>query len=420
MEPRRIHGGVWLALILLIVGLPPASVGTAVQRVADCRWDDVERETWSRLSKLQRTKLLRPVLRGEAVPGNAWKDYVKATALTYTDDAVALDNYATGKTELSREGAQALLEQFLPLLKSVQAGTHRGDLIRMVPWNDPLPSFNASKVIAFGICRARFLVEHGESAEAIELLLDLIQFLEDLARLGRNSVNRYNAFYHQDRLLGELNAMMAAGLLDRNHLRQVAQELGAVERSLPPFGTVLQQDALFTALQVLRTKTVEGFLGEFSARERDVPSWKFAFSQKLLMARYAEIEYRLAEGVARGDGSPWAEARLRTAEACAEATAAHHPFFAWKGNPGGTIDWVPSHRAFLEYIAHFRLTRAAAEYLAEGKVPELDDPFGDKLRSAKKGSGMRIWSVGWDGVDQGGCGGWSGKNSLDIVLEVRR
>ena len=60
MESRRIHGGVMAALILLIVALPSATVGTAVQRVADYRWDDVERETWTRLSALQRTSLRRP------------------------------------------------------------------------------------------------------------------------------------------------------------------------------------------------------------------------------------------------------------------------------------------------------------------------------------------------------------------------
>jgi hypothetical protein len=406
-------------LVLLIVALPPAAVGTAVQRLADHRWDEVEGETWTRLSALQNTRMHRPILRGEPEPGNAWKDYEKARLLKYGEDIPVLENFANRKGELSLEEVQACLEPHLPLLKSIQAGTRRADLIRLTPWNDPLPPFYPSWVITFGVCRARFLVEQGDAAEAVTLLLDLMQFLGDLGRLGRGS-SRWSALYFQDRLQTELNSMMAAGLLGRDELRQIFGEMAILEKSMPKYGTILREEAMFTALDVLKAKTVEEFVGAHFARDSKIPTWQFAFSQKLLLSRYAELQYRMAEQVARGDESPWSDARRRTTEACDELAAARHPFFDWKGNPGGRIDLVPQHRAHLEYLAHFRLIRAAAGYLAEGKVPELDDPYGDKLRWAKAGAGVRLWSVGWDGVDQGGRGGWTGRNNPDIVLDVRR
>ena len=50
-------------------------------------------------------------------------------------------------------------------------------------------------------------------------------------------------------------------------------------------------------------------------------------------------------------------------------------------------------------------------------VPTLPDPFGKNLLSKQTGSKTKIWSVGTDGKDQGGIGGWNGP---DLVLEVSR
>jgi hypothetical protein len=407
-------------LVVLIVGLPLASVGTAVPRIADGRWNDVERETWTRMCALQRASPRRPVLRGEPLPGNAWKDYEKVGTLKFGESFYAIENFVSGKSERSREEILALMEPYLPLLNWVQAGTHRTEVLRIAPWNDSLPyGFSGWYATALGVCRARFLVEEGDIAGAVELLLDLMQYLGDLGRLGRG-FSLSSAVHQRDRVVTELNAMMAVGLLNRDDLRRVVREMAVLEKSVPPFGTMMRDAAMFSALRVLRTQTVEKYLAELAIHDTKVPTWQFGFSQKLLMSRYADLEYRVAEGIAQGDGKPWAEARERTVRICDEATAARHPLYVWTWNPGGRVDWLGFQQAYLLCVAHFRLTRAAAEYLAEGKVPELDDPFGDKLLSAKAGLVMRIWSVGWDGIDQGGVGGWSGKNSPDIVLEVRR
>jgi hypothetical protein len=56
----------------------------------------------------------------------------------------------------------------------------------------------------------------------------------------------------------------------------------------------------------------------------------------------------------------------------------------------------------------------------EGVLQPLDDPFGDKLRWSQRGHILKLWSIGGDGIDDGGLGDWATKGSRDIVLEVRR
>jgi hypothetical protein len=91
---------------------------------------------------------------------------------------------------------------------------------------------------------------------------------------------------------------------------------------------------------------------------------------------------------------------------------------------------VRSHGDTLTVAAHsgrtlrtrLRILRIAATYRATQRILELEDPFGGRLRSQDSDSGLRIWSVGRDGVDDGGVGTWkpSDKQHKDIVLELPR
>ena len=79
-----------------------------------------------------------------------------------------------------------------------------------------------------------------------------------------------------------------------------------------------------------------------------------------------------------------------------------------------------SERMVRERLAQLRLLRLATRYRRTGELLDLGDPFDAKLKSAKSGDGMKLWSVGADGVDNGGTGEWKPKAGADIVLEARR
>jgi hypothetical protein len=77
-------------------------------------------------------------------------------------------------------------------------------------------------------------------------------------------------------------------------------------------------------------------------------------------------------------------------------------------------------RPVRERRAQLRLLRLAAHRKATGEVLALDDPFGTTLRHAVTPAGLKAWSVGEDGRDDGGAGDWEGRAGPDIVLEVPR
>ena len=76
------------------------------------------------------------------------------------------------------------------------------------------------------------------------------------------------------------------------------------------------------------------------------------------------------------------------------------------------------------------MLRTAVRYRATGEILELEDPFGTRLRHSEKDGRLKIWSIGADGVDNGGDnGGWlkwtkppnrPASDVKDIVLEVPR
>ena len=75
-----------------------------------------------------------------------------------------------------------------------------------------------------------------------------------------------------------------------------------------------------------------------------------------------------------------------------------------------------SDRSFRRDLARFRLLRAAV-MVRQGRTANLpEDPFGTgPLRYRKEGGSGVLWSVGKDGVDDGGR-----ENGPDIVLELKR
>jgi hypothetical protein len=61
-----------------------------------------------------------------------------------------------------------------------------------------------------------------------------------------------------------------------------------------------------------------------------------------------------------------------------------------------------------------RLIRVAARYQQSGEVLDLADPFGDRLKTLLEKGRLRLWSVSYDGVDNGG------DQARDLVLQLDR
>jgi hypothetical protein len=68
--------------------------------------------------------------------------------------------------------------------------------------------------------------------------------------------------------------------------------------------------------------------------------------------------------------------------------------------------------------SRMRLLSMAATGLRTGDPGVKKDPFGDAMHFARTEKSFKLWSVGYDGVDQNGSGDWEGGRDADMVLEV--
>ena len=85
--------------------------------------------------------------------------------------------------------------------------------------------------------------------------------------------------------------------------------------------------------------------------------------------------------------------------------------------------WARSDQSHREALARLRLIRAAAGFLNKGSLAEMEDPLGTHLLQSQNSAKTRIWSVGRDGKDDGGLGGWPSSPDQwdwDIVFEIEK
>src|SRR5262249_23615525 len=118
---------------------------------------------------------------------------------------------------------------------------------------------------------------------------------------------------------------------------------------------------------------------------------------------------------------PWIEARDIRVRALAELEGSSNPLVRvlYKYSlPGGSLPDAGD--SFRECRAKLRLLRVAAHFRATGEVPDLDDPYGTKILSSRNGTHLKLWSVGADGIDDGGSGEWRPSKGKDIILEIER
>jgi len=156
----------------------------------------------------------------------------------------------------------------------------------------------------------------------------------------------------------------------------------------------------------------ETTLGYFARRgwKTTILDWKYGFSSRHIAVDCFHWLDRWMDERASWEILPYQEAKARLEKhekldrTCPNRIAA---MFAILGPVGSRFP----HR---DLLARIRLLRTACG------AERLRDPFGDVLKSALNGETFRIWSVGPNGIDEGGSGGWLGKDSPDIVLEVKR
>lgn len=364
------------------VGLQTASSRNALNRLT--------KEAAQAVAEAQARDRKRPVLRGEAVQGKAWTEYSRALATVQNANASDVQRWLDGVPGADRVKAEAVLAAHGPTLDFLRAGARKAEGTYPTEWEKgfnayrpPLLATRNLTMIAAG--QARLLMEAGKSREATELLLDAAQFSADL---GRNTV-----------LIGELSGLASLGDAFEG-LRKlppdpdVGRALEALERILPNHGDTLRNE-----LAVIGTSLAE--MGRGSGVPLD---WRFGFSRESMLLDAWTTLQAMVHRTVETTTKPWAEAGRVSRELEAEAKASGNEIVAT-----AIPALLRSQRSSREALARLRMLR-----VLHGGTTGLDDPFGGQLLS----DGVKVWSVGADGIDGGGVGAWKPAEHGDIVLEL--
>ncbi len=418
--PKRRRVSAWKILAILAGSLVVLVIVVVlwIRSVGERRWAAMERSVRELHAETIARDASRPVLRGVAVAGNAWDDYAIALKeIEKLKGDTALGEFVSRGPKADRAKVEGLLAVHAAALEPLCRGAARSHGQYPIVWQEGfaanVPGLLQSQRLAnLAVCRSRFLVEEGKLREAAELLLDTCQFGRDLG-FNRVLITEMIALAIYGLALDELRDLILSGKLSREELLAVAGELERVDRSFPPHGFSMMNEALMAGWGFIkmeggteeerRSLGVSGLIG-------------LGFARRLLYADAFDTELDFMKRAADLEGRPWDEAQKKGQEMVVESSRLKNPLS--KIMVPGVLSSSLTGR---ERRAHLRLVLVAARYRATGETPDLDDPFGTKLRTSRSGDRLKVWSVGRDGADDGGSGGWRGAAAgADLVLEVDR
>ncbi len=388
-------------LVIAAVALVIAGIASclAFNAHVDRRWREARRIAKERLAAA-RAAAPRPVLRGgDPDPGSAWDHYpaaVNACKLLGTRaDWLGwhLDGTKDWNGEPVRPRAAAIVEERLAAIDALRRGVRCGRGMRVRDWESGLAVCSGSisgegafRLSRAASCRALFLADEGRAGEAAELLLDTLQFARDIGEDADFYDGVASREAYKPAFLA-LRHLLLSGRLTPGELAQIARELEIIDR-----GFTTRTETVTNQLRIVLAEWMrEAWADWLSAQGVPGRLPAYGFSMRFMAADAIPIVDDLVRRGVEASRPPWPEARLRLAALSAEAKASSNPLVAALDWPGGPALWAQD----LEVRAELRLLRAAAHRLSAGAWPELDDPFGAKLRSDARSA----WSVGPDGVD---------------------
>jgi hypothetical protein len=370
-----------------------------LKMVTDRRREALEQQLNTEIAAIRARPRERSVPAGTAQPGNAWVDYDQALAASRlitakTSFRVILDE----KHDDKPGGPLSLLPQYASPIADLRRGARRAEARKDYEWEQGSssatpPLAECHWLASYALLDARVLANQGKSAEAVDEILDVLQFGRDMTNDGM-VISYMIGNGVSDAALGEVRDLLAAGTLDVRGRQALERGLRILDAGFPSFEDAIVRECV-------------GFESSMCKASPDMLTGLFYLGA---VQRQREFVDRTA---AAGRVS-WQSALQAEAEIQVEATKAWNPITKMVA-PSYTKSGAKSSR---QWRAHLRMLLVAVHYQDTGEVPDFDDPFATKLRSSIIGDKFKIWSAGPDGVDDAGSGAWRG--GKDLVLEVSR
>lgn len=408
-----------LSALLLILGAGWLWFRLTIER----RWSAMRSEAFDLQRDLGGQSSARPVLRGDAVPGNAWDDYQPALeSLGDVEWSRAgwkeVSDFLHSGTRANGAKVESMLTAHRDSIEALRRGVCRQE--GAFPYHWPMgasmtsPRLNRCLALARLVaCRAR-----QNDREAPELLLDLAQFSCDLAR----NAPAYTHVYGMTLLrmsLDELEIGLRTLGQSRDDLLVLDRELELLDRSFPDIVPFERRDAMQLAFEFIETPDLHRTIrdnGCMCLPAHSIPpwgDWRFLFSDKAVALDGFRLAVECARRAEAARGGTWGQIRQAENEIQEMMKRTSNPLKNHYLRYG-------FHAGAREARARIRLLRVAARYRATREILDLEDPFGGRLLRMQSGSGLTVWSVGRDGTDDGGQDRWKGLDARDIVLVIGR
>ncbi|HET9216239.1 MAG TPA: hypothetical protein VFR18_04630 [Terriglobia bacterium] len=411
-------------IAFLVVGLIVASIfGFILVPKRAERWAVMQKRVNELRVEAQSRSLPRSVLHGAPIPGEAWGEYTIAIndAQTWTEDSkgMALGKFLNGDPSADRALVERMLVAHAGALDHFRRGAQRTNGQYPYRWQEgylmELPSFGATRLLSrFAHAQSRMWAESGKTQEATDLLLDTLVFARDLGANGPLlSTMLGDAIYLMT--FDELHHLLVSGKLTAKQLTYLEKKLAIVDHDFPSLIPAMANETLSLGISALDEFGAGTSFQEWT-KIAVSGGWRYGFSPKrVALDAFDETESysrRTQNATILGYGA----ARKEATAIQAESRSSDNPLFRQL-----IPDFPKSDLAHREVLARLRVLRAATGYLATGKLPSLEDPLGRDILTSQEGGKTRIWSLGMDGTDGGGVGGWPRvTNQQDIVIELPR
>jgi hypothetical protein len=416
--PKRIAGWKLVGLIAAVLGVFALTYAGYIHSVAERRWQAMEKSIQELHALSSARNGPRSVLRGTAVPGYAWDDYSPGLTTMKGAPTSVLGEFVGRGAKADRAQVEAAVAAHASALEALRKGAMRTDGNFRSKWEqgfsmDVPGLFQVQNMANLAVCKSRLLADEGRHREAAELMLDTCQFAHDI---GYNQIliPEMISIAIYGLALEELRDLILRGKLSKEDFREIARELEILAGSFPRNGHSMMNEAMAMGYECLKSN------GDFDLSTVQVNRsfdwtytlWRTVFPGRLVCADayFTELDYM--KQFAAADEQSWGACQAVGSITDAEIRKLRNPI-ARLAMPG----LFSSNRAGRERRTHLQLLRAAAHHRATGTLPDLEDPFGAKLLSSEQGGKVKVWSMGWDRVDDGGKGEWKPRAGPDIVLE---
>ena len=406
----------WLVVGLVFLALAFGGVYWRASHV----WQAMLATVDAKQKELEESSNERPVLWGDATPGNAFDHYEAAMKLFETESAILkVEDGCSDVGEMIERWVQSVAnksaqrDKFLsdtqPAFALLRTGAHCRNGRRAIAWEDGFESVTLDVIEVFQVgnvaaLQARSLMDRGEGLEAVRVILDVMQFGRDLYDdpcflmslvggvvmfLPCKNLMLQSLDPNEVRRKGRPASILES--LDSEALAVLAVGLEKLDRDPWSLGRALTAE---TVLLVRQIEQSAGLTGAFGGTALPL-AWELGFSSRYLVGDAVDRLMHTAETLPAIDGE-WLAASKSLDAIALEYQGSINPLMMMLVPQLRSVE-----RGRRESLANLRMVRMAVAAV-RGESADFADPFGGSLRSTTVKGRPRYWSAGEDGKDDGG------------------